>query len=382
VFHSTVVSGPETLAIPALARLGEPVTLVFLDEKRVPGGASAAVAYARGLGHEVYTVPVRSRYDRQTFRELRQTLERIGPRVVHAHDVKASLYALKAARIGPKGSFKAKLVSTHHGAAVRPGINRLYEEIYVRLGLPRFDSVHCVCKADYASLKGRGVPEEILKIHYNGVDRGMVSEEARAAAQSAIRGRWRELDPALPAVGEDVVYLGAVARLSSEKRHDRMIQALAAVKRQNPKQKFVLLCFGIGAEEARLKELTRAAGMDAEIRWMGYSKTIGQEMAGFDLLLCLSDGEGIPINLIEAGWSGTPVLSTAVGGIPDLLDSPDVGYLVNRSDLDSKIGAELARIMADPAGRAATGQRFQQRILAKFSEKAWLDQLRETYARL
>jgi glycosyltransferase involved in cell wall biosynthesis len=115
---------------------------------------------------------------------------------------------------------------------------------------------------------------------------------------------------------------------------------------------------------------------------MGYSKTIGQEMAGFDLLLCLSDGEGIPINLIEAGWTGTPVLSTSVGGIPDLLDSSQVGYLVSKADSDESIGRELARLMTDASGREAVGKRYQERILNSFSEKAWLDQLRAVYAKL
>jgi glycosyltransferase involved in cell wall biosynthesis len=381
LFNSSVVSGPETLVIPALKRLGEPVSIVFLEETRLDVGAKGPVAYARELGHDVHTVRVRSRWDRRAFGELRNVLDRLSPRIVHAHDVKASLYLLKASKLGGRDSFKPKLVSTHHGAAARKGIIRLYEEIYVRWALPHFDAVLCVCEGDYASLKRRGVPGDLLQIHYNGVDRIHVPPEARAKAQRQIRAGWRALDPGLPGP-EEAVFLGAVARLSDEKRHDRMIRALAEAKRLRPEQAFVLLCFGIGAEEAKLKALTRTLGMESEIRWMGYSKTIGQEMAGFDLLLCLSDGEGIPINLIEAGWSGTPVLSTSVGGIPDLLNSNEVGYLVSKQESDTQIGTELARIMADSSGRKATGLRYQERIVTQFSERAWLDQLRAFYARL
>jgi glycosyltransferase involved in cell wall biosynthesis len=377
IFHSTVVSGPETLALPALRRLGEPVTVVFLDEQRVEGGASGPVAYARSLGHDVYTVPVEGRWDRKAFGALAECLTRLGTTIAHAHDVKASVYLLKArARMGAR---KPKLVSTHHGAAARKGLIRFYEEIYVRLVLPRYDAVLSVCKADYASLRRRGIREDRLSIHYNGVDRTHVPFEARRAAQSEVRARWMALDPSVPPQG---VLLGAVARLSDEKRHDRMIRALAEAKRLRPELPFALLCFGIGSEEAKLKALTLELGMEREVRWIGYSKTIGQEMAGFDLLLCLSDGEGIPINLIEAGWSGTPVLSTSVGGIPDLLDSAQVGYLVSKADSDESIGARLAQIMADASGREAVGRRYQERILASFSEKAWLDQLKAAYARL
>ncbi len=377
VFHSTVVSGPETLALPALARLGEPVTIVFLDETRVPGGASGPVAYARGLGLETHTVPVASRWDRQAFSALGELLGRLGTTVAHAHDVKASLYLLQAAR--RMGARAPKLVSTHHGAAARYGIIRLYEEVYVRWALPRFDAVLCVCKADYASLRRRGIREDRLSIHYNGVNRTFVSPEGRAEARREIQARWRALDPGIP---EGALLVGAVARLSGEKRHDRMVRALAAARASRPGLAFALLCFGIGAEEEALKRLTAELGMGSHVRWMGYSKTIGQEMAGFDLLLCLSDGEGIPINLIEAGWAGTPVLSTSVGGIPDLLSSPEVGYLVSKTDSDAAIGAELARVLEDAPGREAVGRRFQEHVLQGFSQASWLEQLRAVYARV
>lgn len=377
IFHSTIVSGPETLALPALSRLGEPVTIVFLDEQRVPGGASGPVAYARGLGLEAHTVPVRSRWDREAFKSLGETLQRLGTTIGHAHDVKASLYLVQAARsMRRRGIAVPKLASTHHGAAARSGLIRVYEEIYVRWALPKFDHVFAVCRGDFESLKRRGVPTERMSIHYNGVDRVHVPAADRARAQAEIRARWRAIDQGLRA---DAIYLGAVARLSSEKRHDRMIRALRTARDRMGGRDFQLICFGTGAEEARLKALTAELGMADQVRWLGYSKTIGQEMAGFDLLLCLSDGEGIPINLIEAGWSGTPVLSTSVGGIPDLLDSSDVGYLVAKSDSDESIGAELARVMLDEPGRAATGQRYQERVLAQFSERSWLEQLKAAY---
>ena len=138
IFHSTVVSGPETLALPALRKLGQPVSIVFLDEKRVPGGADAPVAYARSLGHDVHTVPVQGRWDRSAFGALAETLARLGTTLAHAHDVKASLYLDQAARRMP---VRPKLVSTHHGAAARKGLIRVYEELYVRWTLPRFDAV-------------------------------------------------------------------------------------------------------------------------------------------------------------------------------------------------------------------------------------------------
>jgi glycosyltransferase involved in cell wall biosynthesis len=268
------------------------------------------------------------------------------------------------------------LVSTHHGASSPTGLFRLYEELYVRWALPRFQAVLCVCSPDRKRLERRGVPASILHTHLNGVDRPLVEMANRSATQREIRQSWKKLDPTLP---DDCLIIGVVARLSGEKRHDRILRAFAAAKRIGTSKPCILLNFGVGGEEANLKKLTNDYGLTQEVRWLGYSKTIGSEMAGFDLLVCLSDGEGIPINLIEAGWSGTPVLSTSVGGIPDLLNE-EVAYLVTRETADSAIGEKMARILSDREDRNARGTRFQERITNQFSSRVWLERLRAVYA--
>lgn len=380
IFNSSVVSGPETLAIPALARLGEPVSIIFLTETRMEEARNQGpIRYAQSFGHATHEVRVRGRWDPEAFRKLRGLLDQIDPKVVHAHDVKASTYLLKAARSGrPLG---AMLVSTHHGAAARKGLIRLYEEFYVRMILPRFDAVLCVCESDRKSLIRRGLSPQKVHVHLNGVDRPKIPLDQRERIQSEIREHWKQACPALRDLrrSERMVLLGAVSRLSSEKRHDRMLRVLAWIRANRPDLPVVLLCFGTGAEEARLRELARELDLESAVFWMGYSKTISQEMAGFDLLLSLSDGEGIPISLIEAGWAATPVFSTRVGGIPDLIPNEEFGALFDKRLDDAQIGGKLAEWIEDQAGLQRVGAAFQQRIERSFSEASWLQQLRGFY---
>ena len=379
LFHSTVVSGPEKLALPALPQLGEEVQIVFLYETRAGSKADGPVEYARSLGFTVHSVPVRSRLDRQAFRELRVLLDRLSPRIVHAHDVKASVYLLGAKRSAP--GFQPRMVSTHHGAMARWGLIRLYEEYYVRFVLPHFDAVCAVSSWDRESLLSRGIQEKKLHVHINGSDRSLVPAADRSRIQKEIRERWREQEPGLPDP-ETGIYLGAVARLSPEKCHDRMLRSLRTVLKLRPGLPVALLCFGGGEEEARLRRLTQEWGLERHVFWMGYSDTISEEMAGFDLLLCLSSGEGIPINLIEAGWAGTPVLSTSVGGIPDLIPNEEVGYLVDPGLPDGMIGRRLLTILQDPQGRGQTGAAYQRHVQAHHSQESWLEQLREVYRKV
>ncbi len=380
LFNSSVVSGPEMLVLPALARLDEPVTIIFLSETRLKEASKKPIEYALKLGLKVYSVEVKKRWDQNAFEQLRRTLDQIKPTLVHAHDVKASFYLVKAVRLAP--GFRAPLVSTHHGASARKGIIRLYEEFYVRQVLPRFNSVLAMCEEDRKSLVKRGLNPDRVHLHLNGSDRTFISQDDREMKQRKIRQRWRRMNVHLPAPNE-AIFLGAVARLSAEKRHDRMFKVLADLKKSKQlKKRPILLLFGIGPEEKALRELATKLDLDKDVFWMGYSQTIADEMAGFDALLCLSDGEGIPISLLEAGWAATPVFSTAVGGIPNLIPDPKYGFLVNKQEGNPMIAKKLETALSTMPADNSIGTEFQKRIAKEFSQSAWLKRLKEIYRSL
>src|SRR3569833_2740080 len=96
VFNANEVSGPETLVIPALAKLGEKVVIIFLSEERAGDRARSAPNYARSFGIETHEIKVRSRIDARAIRELRALLKKLSPRLVHCHEVKASTFTAAA----------------------------------------------------------------------------------------------------------------------------------------------------------------------------------------------------------------------------------------------------------------------------------------------
>jgi glycosyltransferase involved in cell wall biosynthesis len=112
---------------------------------------------------------------------------------------------------------------------------------------------------------------------------------------------------------------------------------------------------------------------------MGYRGTVGAEMAGFDLLLSLSFAEGLPINLVEAGWAGTPVFATAVDGCLDLVPSKEYGILVDPALSEVALSELLASALSSPSEIRLQGERFQQRIEEHFSGAVWTKRLEELY---
>ncbi len=370
VFNSSKVGGPESLVLPALGALGLPHAAVFLLETRCGDGGRRGFDYARALGLAAHEISVGARVDRGAVAKLGALLARLGATIVHAHDVKASTYTLLAAKTA---RLDAALFSTHHGIHGRPDRKtRLYEAFYARAVLPWFDRVLAVSSADHRELVARGLGPVRAQLHQNGLDARYVAPADRAAVRARARRAW-QLDETVPLVG-------VVARLSTEKRHDRALRALAALLRSRPDLRWRLACFGVGPREAALKTLAKTLGLADRVSWMGYRPRVGDELAGFDLLLSMSDAEGLPLNLIEAGWAGTPVVATRVGGVPDLVGAPSAGVLVETTDSPARIADAIAIVLEDPARGREHGLALQRRVLEQFTRRAWLSRLRELYA--
>ncbi len=79
-----------------------------------------------------------------------------------------------------------------------------------------------------------------------------------------------------------------------------------------------------------------------------------------------SRNEGTPVALIEAMASGVPGVSTDVGGVKDVIDSPDVGARVPDGDA-AGLAAHIVRYLADPDLRRQTGQRGRAAVLDRYS---------------
>jgi glycosyltransferase involved in cell wall biosynthesis len=367
VLNSSKVGGVEGAILRNIAGLGEPVATVFLLEERCPGG-TAGRDFAAALGLPVCEIQVRSRIDRQAVRELAQAFERLSPRIVHAHDVKASTYALLAATLARSG---AALFSTHHGIHGRPdGKTRFYERFYTKVVLPRYDRVLAVSLADGEELGETLGPR--VRVHLNGVDGRAVGVEDRPRIRAEIRAVW-------PAMPEDAALLGVVARLSPEKCHGRVLDVCAALRRRHAALRWHLVCFGAGPLAASLAHRTAELGLDDHVTWAGCRPGVGDELAALDILLSMSNAEGLPLNVIEAGWAATPVVATAVGGTTDLLGDPPAGVLVPPWEANDAIADRVAALLYHPSQASALGKALQARVASRFSGAVWRARLLELY---
>lgn len=380
IFNSSVVSGPETLVLPNLkpgaCDFPHKVVVVLLQETRLRKGAGTVAQYARELGYEVVEIEVAGRFDWQAVKSLRALWRKDAPAIAHAHGPKATLFALLAARALPKPRRPA-LVTTHHGVRAydRSRKLKLFESIYEKTVIPFTDLCLTVCSSDRELLIRRGLAPKRLAVHVNGTSRPKLVGLERETARTRARAEFARAIPGLP--GEDFL-IGMVARLSPEKNHRKALEALALTRAPHAR----LLCFGSGELEDELKAAAVELGLGSRVHWLGYRRDVDSLLVGLDLLLSLSDAEGLPINLIEAGWSAVPVVAHGVDGVKDVILQGESGVRLAHDCSAFDVASEIDALAGDAARAAALGQGLQARVEREFSAPAWTATLAEQYARL
>ena len=141
---------------------------------------------------------------------------------------------------------------------------------------------------------------------------------------------------------------------------------------------------GRSADEAlheRLIAQAASLGLGDSISFLGAREDIPAVIDALDLAVCSSDFEGSPLSVMEYMEGGLAVVSTAVGGVPDLVADGVNGLLVEPRDPDA-LAAALAALLDDPARRREMGERGRERRRAEFSIETTVRRVERLYDEL
>ena len=287
-------------------------------------------------------------------RRLAALMRELGPSVVHTHGYRPDVQAGAVA-----GGMGLPTVTTVHGFTGGGVRNRLYEWLQLR-AFRRFDAVVAVSRPLGERLVAAGVPHRRLHVIPNAYESPMLPagrETARAALGVPIEG-YR---------------LGWVGRLSHEKGADVLIDALRLL-RDLP---IGLSILGTGRESAALRARAQSIGVSDRIRWHGTVPDAGRLFSAFDCFVLSSRTEGTPIVLFEAMAAEVPIVTTAVGGVPDVVSAGEA-LLVAPGDPAALAGA-IRSGCTDSAAAAARARAARQRLDADFGVAQWLARYDATY---
>jgi teichuronic acid biosynthesis glycosyltransferase TuaC len=178
-----------------------------------------------------------------------------------------------------------------------------------------------------------GVPAGRVQTLRNGVDLVRFSPGDRAALRQSL--------------GLNAFTILSVGRLVPGKGHAVVAQALQHI----PDAEFVIV--GDGPERSAIEEVVNACGLGSRVRFTGslpHTKLVEYYRAA-DVMVLASASEGMPNVVLEALACGTPVVATAVGGVPEILDRSVGRVVVRREPL--QIAAAINELRASMPERAA-----------------------------
>ena len=205
-------------------------------------------------------------------------------------------------------------------------------------------------------------PNKITRI-CNGVD----TERFHAR-----EGAERRILPASRFPSGSVV-VGTVIRFSAIKDPLNLVEAFIEARRTPapgaPALRLVMI--GDGALRAEAESRLIAAGLKEDCWLPGSRDDIPELMREFDVFVLGSRREGISNTILEAMSSGLPVIATATGGNPELVEDGKTGWLVQAGS-SSALAAAMVEYARDPALREAHGIAGRRRALTEFSLRRML----------
>jgi glycosyltransferase involved in cell wall biosynthesis len=282
--------------------------------------------------------------------ELAALMRRERPDIVHANSSKAGLLGRTAAAL-----VRVPIrVFTVHGWAFKAysGAPSALYRWADRLMAPLTTVTICVSERERAA----GVAARTCRAHRTVVIPTAV--DARAAPESR------------PAEGTPRVL--AVGRLASPKDPLTLVRALAGVR--GP---FSARIVGDGPDRPAVEAEIRACGLQDAVEVLGERRDVPRLLAEADVFVLSTRSEGAPISVLEAMAAGVPVVASAVGGVPEIVEDSATGVLVPSGNAAALAGA-LESLLADPALRGRLGAAGLRRVRERFD----LDQLRRAHLEL
>jgi len=155
--------------------------------------------------------------------------------------------------------------------------------------------------------------------------------------------------PDAPA-GPLVVSVGQLERI---KGHHVLLQAWRRIQEHTPHSHLLLV--GSGPRRGDLQEQARALALERSVTFAGFRAPIAPLIAAADVFVQPSMTEGMPNAILEAMALARPVVASAVGGIPDLIDDGVTGLLVPPSDAEA-LATAVTRLLTDRALAARLGE--------------------------
>ena len=172
--------------------------------------------------------------------------------------------------------------------------------------------------------------------------------------------------------------IGSVGRFGAEKGFALLVLAVALLRNDFPDISLTLVGSGQPHEKAALEETIRTLSMQDQVLCIDQCAAMPDFMRALDAYALLSENEGLNRSILEAMACGRSVVATRVGGTPEIITGPSMGFMVQPGDPVSAANG-LKTILEDPETRKAMEINARARIIEAFTIQEQVRRMEEEF---
>lgn len=217
-----------------------------------------------------------------------------------------------------------------------------------------------------------GLRSGAIGVVYNGIDLQHLDASRDDAASRAIRQRL--------GLGDEVPLVGSLFRISSEKRPELWLQSVEALLNHCPQAHFVLA--GEGPLRAEMEAGAARLGIGERVHFLGLVEQVVPLYQALDAVLLTSSREGTSNTALEAQALGLPVVTPAVGGMPEVVVDGVSGFVVDKNPTAEAVAEKLAHCLTQREWRATAGAAARAMVEERFSIEAMAQSTLDSYGDL
>jgi glycosyltransferase involved in cell wall biosynthesis len=314
--------------------------------------------------------------------KLWKILRRKKPDILHVNSSKIGGLGALAGRLAGV----PKIVFTAHGWAFnedRPFASKMLIRMSYWVIFMLNHKIMAVSEAAARQVRNWPFVRNKIGVVHNGINRSSLYSQANA--RHALVSIFPVLKKATEGISDrNIFWVGSIAELHHIKGFDAAIRAvrecITRAKGEYPEKKIIYTICGEGEERPHLEKLIKEFALEEHVFLLGHITDAAQYISAFDVFMLASLSEGLGYVMLEAGLAHAPVVATAVGGVPEVVEDMHSGILVQPRKWE-ELAHALMFMMDHPLEKKKYGNALKERVLVHFSLEKMLREIEEVYLR-
>ena len=229
---------------------------------------------------------------------------------------------------------------------------------------------HSLRKYMIAKLGSENGKADRFTMIYNGIDLNYYKDDQSLKGKFKLRYQ----------ISEDVKLITFVGRFSEEKNPLLFVDVAKKVLDEHENHKIKFIMTGDGNLHDQTKAKVKAYGLSRDILLTGVINNIRELIVDTHILVFVSDNEGIPLTVTEALAMDTPVVSTIVGAVDEVLQDAVNGYLIEKNaKVKDQVAAKILTLLADDELYQKLSRNTRSSVINKFSQDQMCAQYQELF---